>query len=930
MKSLLEIRAVILSAILLFSAIGLHAQTTGKIAGYVVDANSGEPLAGASILIEDTNLGAEADLEGSFFIINVPPGDYTVSAMMIGYQTVIVKELRVSVNRTSTVEFSLSEALMETEEIVVTADKIATKKDQTSSIRNISSEDMDLLPVESINGVVAMQPGVVQGHFRGGRSNEVSYMIDGLQVDQAFSRSGKTIEVEKDVVEEVEVITGTFNAEYGKAMSGIVNAITKDGADRFSGKVSVNYGDFATTHDDQYMGLYDTDFLRQKDYRLFLTGPVWKNHIGFVANMRYQDNIGHLYGIRRFNVNDYSDFVSQDSSEWYSEHNGNDKLVPMQWNKNLTFFGKLTYAPFRTVKTSVTYTLNDSRGQGYSHSMKYNPDGRSTGYGRSHMVAFQLNQTLSRSAFYEFRASYVRDWGASYLYENPTDPRYVHDLYSGKGTAGFSTGGQSKGWSENVFEDINAKFDFTWQINRHHSIKTGMLYTGHHVDLFNSWVRNRYDRTGVENDSMHVIDANGNRKVVFLYYEPELAPDTTSGVVNYEKYPYEFSGYLQDKMEFEDLVINLGIRYDYFNPNTRYPSQLRNPGNQLLFYLKDEGGNIIYNQDGNPILDPVRMSGYEQTDPKLQISPRIGVSYQLGEKAVLRFAYGHFFQMPPLSAMYTNHRFVVPPTDYATTMGNPNIEAQKTIQYEVGLWMQLMRGMNLEVAVYYRDIYDLQSAKVITTFNQIEYGLFSNKDYGNVRGLELKYEFFYRHLTAFLNYTLQYTRGNADTPTSTFTRAGNKTDPVNRLIPMSWDQRHTLNLSLGYNLPGYGATLTAYYNSGTPYSWSPLPESPLSRVNLFPNNSHKPSTFHMDLTGYYDLMEFGGFKTRLNILVYHVLDDLLSNSVNSTTGKPNQSIIREQDLITYNSNFSDYEEWIYPPSTWWQPRLIKLGLEVAF
>ena len=88
--------------------------------------------------------------------------------------------------------------------------------------------------------------------------------------------------------------------------------------------------------------------------------------------------------------------------------------------------------------------------------------------------------------------------------------------------------------------------------------------------------------------------------------------------------------------------------------------------------------------------------------------------------------------------MYLNYKFVVPPNDYGTTMGNPQIEAQKTIQYEVGLWMQLMRGMNLELAVFYRDIYDLQTAKVITTYNQIEYGLYSNKDYGNVKGLEIK------------------------------------------------------------------------------------------------------------------------------------------------------------------------------------------------
>jgi outer membrane receptor protein involved in Fe transport len=124
-------------------------------------------------------------------------------------------------------------------------------------------------------------------------------------------------------------------------------------------------------------------------------------------------------------------------------------------------------------------------------------------------------------------------------------------------------------------------------------------------------------------------------KVNFPNYSPEIYPDTSIYTDVYLVEPLEFAAYLQDKMEFNEMVINIGVRYDYFDPNTVYPSQWRNPANQLDF------------PD-----NPERMSTYLKTTPKAQISPRLGLSYQLGRTAVLHFSYGHFFQMPPMYALF--------------------------------------------------------------------------------------------------------------------------------------------------------------------------------------------------------------------------------------------------------------------------------------
>ena len=924
-KTLMKLKKNSLVIFLLFAIFAVpaisNAQTTGKIAGKVVDADTKEPLSGAQIMITakwvDNKeikltrvMGTAADKDGYFFIINVPPGRYTILIQMMGYKTMKLTNVRVSVNRTYEITAKLNATVIAGEEVVVVAQPLEMKKDQTSSVRNVSSEDIEKLPVESIGAVVSMQPGVVAGHFRGGRFDEVSYLIDGMQVDESFYHTNRVADVNVEVVKEIEVITGTFNAEYGKAMSGIVNVVTKDGGNRFNGSGSVNLGNYYTPHKDVFIGLNDSEINRNKDYKFDLSGPIFKNYLNFIINGRYQDNKGHLNGIHRFNVDDYSDFTSDDSTQWYSEHNGTNEYVPMNWGKHYTFFGKLSLKPMNPLKVSLMFTWNDNKGQGYDHFYKYNPYGRATYYQTSKMTILQVNHMLSPAAFYEFKASYVDNYNGNYMYENPYDSRYVHDAYARSTGPGFLTGGQQKHHIRRTIRDTNLKFNLTWQLNKNHSMKTCCLYTHHNLDNKSISIRNKYYGTELEMQYEYDPEAKKRR---YLYYEPVILPDSSIYSDIYQVKPFEFSCYLQDKMEFNEMVINLGIRYDYFNPNTRYPSQPRNPANQLDF------------PD-----NPEKMSTYPEAKPQYQISPRFGISYQLGKTALLRFAYGHFFQMPPLYALYQNHSFLIAPSDFSTTMGNPLINAQKTVRYEVGLWQKLMPGMNLEIAVFYRDIYDLLSAKIITTYNQIRYGLYSNKDYGNVRGLEVKYNFVYGPITANLNYTLQYTRGNADNPTFTFSRAGASMDPVNRMIPMSWDQRHTLNISVGYNKEDYGSTLTLYYNSGTPYTWSPLPESPLSRVNLFPNNSHKPSQVSVDLSAYYNLVDYKGLKLKLTLLVYNLLDRLNENSVYGSTGRAYTTIVREWDVKSHRSNFNDYWDRIKNPAMFSTPRMVKIGLGITF
>ena len=187
-----------------------------------------------------------------------------------------------------------------------------------------------------------------------------------------------------------------------------------------------------------------------------------------------------------------------------------------------------------------------------------------------------------------------------------------------------------------------------------------------------------------------------------------------------------------------------------------------------------------------------------------------------------------------------------------------------------------------------------------------------------------------RKISAFLNYSIQYTRGNADDPMMTFNRAGDNVDPIARLIPMSWDQRHTINLSVSYTLKNANATLTGYYNSGQPYTWAPLEETRLERINLYPNNSWKPVNYSVDFYGYYDHRLSASLQLRFSLLVENLLDRMNELQVDYQTGHANETVIREVDLLSHRSLFNDYSDRVNNPASFSAPRYVKFGVGLIF
>jgi len=214
---------------------GSFAGTTGKILGVVKDKDTGKVIAGANILLEGTHLGAATDLNGMYLILNIPPGYYDLSASMIGYKTTTVQGVQVSTDRTITVNFALEPTVLEAEAIVVQAERPMVRRDQTNKMSTLDFTVFNQMPIQEFSEAVAAQAGMITDeagdlHLRGGRSGEIAYMIDGVLVQDPFYKSGAAdINLDKYLIQELQVQTGAFGAEYGQAMSGVINVVTKEG-----------------------------------------------------------------------------------------------------------------------------------------------------------------------------------------------------------------------------------------------------------------------------------------------------------------------------------------------------------------------------------------------------------------------------------------------------------------------------------------------------------------------------------------------------------------------------------------------------------------------------------------------------------------------------------------------------------------------------
>ncbi len=917
-------RSMLVAFLLLLVPTLLLSGTTGKIAGRMQDAESGEPLVGISIVIEGTSMGASTDVEGNYAIINIPPGTYTVVAGGVGFQKKRFSNVKVSVDFTTRLDAKLSTDIIALETVEVQAEAPMIRRDLTSSHTNIDAAAIEALPVESVTQILTLQAGITQGaggeiHIRGGRSTEIAYTVNGVSISNPFDNT-KTVQIATNAIQELSVVSGTFNAEYGNALSGIVNTVTKEGGSKYGGSLSFNTGDFVSNHTEIFTNIDEIKPFSHTVTEMTLHGPIPGDLLTFFLSGRMDRERGWLYGIREHNVTDYVYKNPMNPADMTVISTGDNELVPMNPYREFSGTGKLSFEPTTAMKLRYDALYSNSSSKGYSHSYKYNPDARLNYEEWGLVNSLELRHSVDSKTYYTLRGMYSLSDYKQYLYPlldaggSPViysagvgldigtlhaDPRYQPDYKNtAAATYTFLSGGTQNGHYYQRSVTTGGKFDLTSQVNSNHEVKFGAEYKMHTLN---------FESFSVLRDTVR-------------YFEPTIPATSTPYHDAYKRKPKEFSAYLQDKMEFESIILNVGLRYDYFSSDADYST------------------NIFYPSPISPTLpttvDPAALLA--RAKGKHQWSPRVGVSFPITDKGIIHFSYGHFFQMPPFSYLYSNPNFKYSFSSGTPTFGNADLNPQKTVTYELGLQQQLMENLSFNVTGFYKDVRDLLALQQIRISGEETYYKYVNKDYSNVKGITLS--FTKRRTTsdivgATLDYTFQVAEGNETDANAFFLDLSSGRQSEKVPVNLDWDQVHTLNATVTVGEANdWNVTLVGRIGTGLPYT----PQITTRTVYLKTNSGRKPSQTRVDLLAD-KTFAVSGVRLTAFVKVYNLFDTLNERYVYDDTGRATYTLVATQGTAQATDKLAaeipgvhPASEWFVNPSYYSAPREVRVGASVEF
>jgi outer membrane receptor protein involved in Fe transport len=961
----LALRAVFCALLLALLSGVATAGVTGKIRGRIADKATGEPLVGASIVVETTTMGASADVNGEFTILNVPPGVYSVRANYVGYRTVITRQVHVSVDLTTEVKFALESEAIVGQAVEIIAQAPLVNKSATNKVDIITAEQIEKLPVRDVRAVFGLTAGVVQqgGNYyvRGGRLEETAFYVDGVLVNNPINGQ-MTLNLINNAIEEVQSQTGGMTAQYGNAMSGLVNATTRLGGPSYSGSLEIITDQLGGEHKKNVFGAYSYG---QSEYAATFGGPIpgTSSIRFFVAGQRVFNRSGASF----LNGVDYpinADSLAITGSDWRIVDRfatqGNTQTVAAGTTGHRTYLANLlnsvNYQGGRSLNgiNQDSYAFNGNvygdfgtasfkLGGTYNHNIGINSWGGGTGaLGMTQVYSglarpfvttstdasayVKFTQFLNPVTYYTLQANY---YGYKFTTEDQTfrdniwaygDPAQNPVLVGpSKNPPAWSLYSFSVSWpgampttsyQKGVRESWGGRLDFTRQFGQTWELRAGgelNYYTirSYYVAAFYLALAKAQNPTGSD---WSIYNTAGYGGYGYDLYGNEFAggsfTDKSGTSVDLTedgpRHPTFLGAYLQNKFEFEDLIINAGLRYDYFDPGA---PQWLDPANITVESL-----------NGFPVVAPTSFKAVREK--YTQFSPRLGLSFPVADRSVFHATYGRFMQMPRLSDLY-NYR-----TDAGYFVGsvyfyvqpNPNLRPERTTDYEVGLRQQLGEQSSVDVTFFYKDTRDLTVIRNVSQVAGSVVVMYINGDYGTSKGFTLTYQM---RRTNRLAMNANYTLSSA---ISTGSSSGTHRDiawqddsfegrPYFPVIPSptDFDRTHTGNVNLDYRfdkddgpelfgakiLERFGVDLLMTFSSGVRYTKSQINGAfSFSSINApyayeGQNASTGPWIYQLDLKVDKSFTLFNNMDVNVYLWVTNLLNRKnVSNGLYSGTGQP--------------------------------------------
>jgi hypothetical protein len=985
-------RLIVLFAVFLLMSSYAFSQD-GKLRGRVVDGETGQPLIGANVYIEETTIGAATDVNGEYIILSLPPGTFTVRVSFIGYAPIIMSNVRISANLTTSQDFEMTSSAIQVGAIEVVSERPLIQRNTTNTVRFVTQEDIDNLPIRGIQNILALQAGVVQQdgtlYIRGGRAGEVAYFVDGARVTNPVFNT-QNISVIQEAIEELQLQAGGYTAEFGGASSGIVRSNIRTGGSQL--RLSLDYQ--TDRLGEPGSEAISSSVFGYQNAVFTIGGPIMnKLRFFFAGQHNYMHNRNVMY-IEPFR---FDSLVTDQLGgrpagellpgpvEFKRNH------LPNNWRRINTGQGTLLY-DLREIKLRLTGSYQEDKlplGGSWPGVLAayYNQQRNRIQTTNSYFINARATHLLGSNTFYEVGVSYQDrsfkavdpDFGDNWqLYVDSlanAEIGYTEFRRKYAGPLAYSTINgfnfnheqtPNNRYDKNQQSGIGVTFDLTSQIQSNWEIKTGGS-----IDM---WTVRHYSIVNIQGYMEFLYGQDGNQLQTFPSDYERRIRLAKAGTINHYGYdvdgnksdsdfdaprkPLFASAYIQNKLEYTDLVLNVGLRYEHFTTKNKVFVDPADPS-----------------FDDN--LDVVDESQLKDQDPFNYVLPRVSFSFPVTDHTIFYAMYGRYVQLPSLDQAFVGavrmSRTVSPITRgnaFLTPVGY-FVKPERTTQYEMGLRQMLGYNFAFTLSGFYKDLKDQLAVRRFASPDGLPlYTAYLSEDFGTVKGIELTLELRRTNrLAAKVNYTLSDARGTGSDSQSSF---GVVEQPTigrfpNFISQLDFNQTHRGSVMFDYRfargeagpvLEGLGVNLLLSFNSGHNYTqifepselgqaspWTvgvrPLID-PRSRKPAEPlNTSVTPWIFNVDLN-VNKMFYLGDMSLELYFIVLNLFDSKQVVNVYPSTGTPQDdgwlrsplaaSFVEIPNYVDFYQAINLNNRWAYMNATgndlYGMPRQFRLGLKL--
>lgn len=741
--------------LLLGLASDVFAADVGTITGRVTDRRTGHAIPFASVGLVGQKRGGLTDSEGHYTISGIPPGTYEVKVQYLGYKPGGAAAVVVTAGKATTLNVALEDIVVREEKAVeVTAERRLVEARQGATVRSVNAKDIRNMPVTTVGDVMQRQAGIStdaeQIHVRGGRADETIFNINGVTNRDLVTGQSTAGNLNARSVEAMDVNTGALDVRYGQALSGVVDIRLKDGRDKFEGGITTTAGSYGG-----------------RSWQVLVSGPdpIWSRGLramgvkvpGTVSSIL--DLSGSLFETRFRYMNTPNASLwdrSISPPAWPRIHSGyedsffghkfkySDMWSPSADNRWSGRYG-LTWKPTNRDKINYNFSKRIAIDQGFSRSSitasgdQVDPaypwqwDHRITNaptiFEDNVQTSLQWRRTLSTAGYTEFQVSRyffaqrTDVLGKNWLeYEEPDDRSFPvgdprRDDY-------FVDTGDGDTWQDRRSTSWSLTWNLTQRVARRHEIEVGIEHqfqSVQYITIERPWV---YDQDGL--GASHDL---------------------------WQAHPWVGDMYLRDKLEFEGFTANVGVRADYWFV-----------GREAEMALADTSRANIAASTRNQFFEDTR--SFFGRRYKMHISPRVSVAHPITEYSSFFFNYGEFTQNPSYRYVYSKLNSIS--SESFPLQGNPNLNPQISVNYEVGAKHQFHPKAAANVSFFVKDVYDYPASTRIDPVagtNLSSYFIYLNGHFSRSKGFEIEVEKqVSNHWSGKLSYSYQQTKGKSSDP----------------------------------------------------------------------------------------------------------------------------------------------------------------------